>query len=139
MRWAATLNCIVTLALCASSATGAPRRLHDGTYGKISHSAQTGDRDGVQLTLHLTPKVATVSFLMCEGGCDEVVKATARPVGDGLAFDVIERYVDVQGRPTSSVVTQYLIEPDGSGLRLSASGGRIYSNVYLPPAKRLGL
>ncbi len=130
---------LVSLALLLASAgpaTAIARSFHDGVYGRISYSAETDDRDGVQLTLHLSAKSATIDFLLCEGGCGAVVTTRARPVGDTLEFEISEQFVDLQGRPTSSATTHYVIKPSGSGVRLSASGDRTFSDVYLPAVHR---
>jgi hypothetical protein len=113
-------------------------RIVPGIYGDVTMSGETGDLGGFEV--NLDESLTRADVVHCEGWCNSVNVATARPDGAALILTYSETSVAGDGAPATTRSTALRLTPNGQSIMLSVDWGNGFQQRILPKlAQEFGL
>jgi hypothetical protein len=109
----------LVLAVACGCAPTHAQTVAPGIYGDVSSSVETGDLGGVELELIGTGADARVELVVCEGWCNYIHRAPVSFTSDGFTFSYVERYTDLERKPSGSATFNAVAVRKGDGLSLT--------------------
>ena len=114
-----------------------------GIYSNVTLSEESGDLGGAELELIGTGADARVEFVLCEGWCNEILRAPVTFTPDGFGFSYTPHWFDENGEPVAGPTYHAEVERKGSGVTITITQtdtpDSFFGYVLRPIEQRFGL